>query len=186
MTFLTYNTNIPNAPNNPSSDQPLMQTNTNSIGTWVAQDHYGFADSSGGLHKQVRMPVLGVVPTIGAATGCIYAKTVGGVSQLFYSQDASGKEYQLSVADTANFGTFSTNPGWTFLPGGLRLQYGTGTTTNLTTAVTFPVAFTIAVYSVVASKNTSSTYGVTNVTNAGFVFQNGASGATFYWLAIGV
>jgi hypothetical protein len=50
---IAYTKNIPDAPNNPSADQPAMKVNTNSIDTIVAVDHYSFDDASSGTHKQV-------------------------------------------------------------------------------------------------------------------------------------
>ena len=50
---ITYTRDIPDAPNNPSVDQGPMKTNTNSIDTLVAVDHYTFADIPSGTHKQV-------------------------------------------------------------------------------------------------------------------------------------
>ncbi len=59
MTLYTYNNNIPFASNNPSTDQPNMQTNTNSISALIGVDHVGFnssgsgAGGNGGHHLQV-------------------------------------------------------------------------------------------------------------------------------------
>jgi len=50
---ITYTRDIPDAPNNPSVDQGPMKTNTNSIDTLIAVDHYTFADVPSGTHKQV-------------------------------------------------------------------------------------------------------------------------------------
>ena len=55
MTTFNYNRNIPNAPNNPSSDQPLMQINTNSIEDLLDVDHFSFGETNGGTHKQVQL-----------------------------------------------------------------------------------------------------------------------------------
>jgi hypothetical protein len=49
----TYIPAIPAAANNPSIDQPNMQTNTNSISNWTAVDHIGFNTIVAGQHKQV-------------------------------------------------------------------------------------------------------------------------------------
>ena len=52
-----YTTGIPNPPDNPSSDVSNMQTNTNTINSWVAVDHIGFNNAAGGLHKQVSFAI---------------------------------------------------------------------------------------------------------------------------------
>ncbi len=53
---ITYNLDIPAGPNNPSADRPLMTINTNAVSTIMAVDHYTFADTSAGQHKQVTFP----------------------------------------------------------------------------------------------------------------------------------
>jgi len=64
---ITYTNNIPLASNNPSNDQPNMQTNTNAINSWVQIDHVGFNASNGGQHKQVNFPAENA--PAGAPTG---------------------------------------------------------------------------------------------------------------------
>jgi hypothetical protein len=64
MSSFTYYANIPNAPDNPSFDQPLMQTNATSINGIIAVDHVTFniknpsgggatPGQGGGQHLQV-------------------------------------------------------------------------------------------------------------------------------------
>src|SRR5882724_10446052 len=84
-------------------------------------------------------------------------KTTGtgqsGSADLIYTNGNSGNSYQMTLVDNPNYGTFGnfTNyptmvtdqfGGWTFLPGGLILQYGHMKTTSGTdTAVVFPKPF---------------------------------------------
>ena len=49
---ISYNLDIPDAPNNPSNDQPKMKTNTNAINAWTAIDHVQFGGDPAGTHKQ--------------------------------------------------------------------------------------------------------------------------------------
>ncbi len=70
---INYNNNIPDAPNDPSADQPKMQTNTNSIDTIIAIDHYTFADNPAGFHKQVHFPIKNVaVAPVGTDASILY------------------------------------------------------------------------------------------------------------------
>lgn len=53
---ISYNNNIPAAPNNPSNDQPLMRDNTNAINSILDIDHITFNSGAGensGQHRQV-------------------------------------------------------------------------------------------------------------------------------------
>jgi hypothetical protein len=59
MSF-SYITGIPNPPINPSVDSPNMQTNTNTIASWVAVDHVGFNQSLAGKHNQITFPANNV------------------------------------------------------------------------------------------------------------------------------
>ncbi len=144
MPNFTYIRDIPDGPHNPSVDQPDMKINTNSIDDLITQDHYGFNAAGlnfSGYHKQVHMPILAAIPAVTFANqGTLYTKTaistgVATESDLFYTPDASTIEYQLTRTITAQSAKFGTNTnyqvgppnlfgGWTFLPGGLVMQYG--------------------------------------------------------------
>ncbi len=224
MTFQTYNLNIPDAPNDPSVDQPNMQTNTNSIPAIIAIDHFAFGDNNGGRHKQTQLVSQAVVPTgLMSGEGTLYVKQAVGASavnesQLFYTPDSPmvPKEYQMTRcvnAAAALFGTSTNNyngvgikytGGFTFLPGGLFMQYGaynranTGPLENSGT-VTFPVPFTSTPFSVQLTFTTKTGFAISNHTiavpydtlgNTSFGWElEGSSSASsfvgFYWVAIG-
>jgi hypothetical protein len=52
MSIFDYTRDIPDAPNNPSNDQPKMKINNNSVEDLIAVDHVTFRASPGGTHKQ--------------------------------------------------------------------------------------------------------------------------------------
>ncbi len=187
----------PASGDNLSVSQGDIQQNFQTANTVMSINHYPFDDvtANKGKHKFVDMPV-GALPTIGSGDGGLYTKAVTAISQLFYTQDASGNEYQLSRVIPASFATFSTNPGWTFLPGGLLMQYGSklANTGSPNGSVTFPVAFTATPYSVqitvLENSNSRTLSHVNTLTNAGFTCYIQDSGGssianTFYWIAVG-
>lgn len=201
MPFFTFTTTVPAANNAPASDQPLMQVNNASTNSIINVDHYTFNNNSGGLHKQVTMPVESI-PASAVGQAVLYANTAG-QSQLFATTDNGGNAYQLSRFIDANFVSFgqsinyappvaNQNGGWTFLPGGLLLQYGSMLSTGSNTVVVFPIPFTTALYSLTYSfKQTAAnanTYGFQNESTTGFTFTKGtsAAGSKFFWMAIGV
>jgi hypothetical protein len=103
MSSFNYFRDIPNGPNDPSDDQPLMRINTNSIDSLIAVDHYSFGSSGNldGWHKESTYPSFALVPAPGPPTnttqGAVYTKDVGGgVIQLFYRREGSGVEIQLT------------------------------------------------------------------------------------------
>lgn len=98
--------------------------------------------------------------------------------------------------NTFNLGSSSlgTN-GYSRLPNGLLLQWGTSASIaqDSSATVTYPVAFSTAVYSVmltpIGAINTTSggTESADTVTITNFVIRHGGDGSrTFYWMAIGV
>jgi len=220
MPNFTYNRDIPDAPNNPSNDQPPMKVNTNSIDNLINEDHYAFNDNNGGLHKRVRLIDLLAIPgALAAGMGTLYTKlaTSSGVStesNIFFTPDNSGNEYQLTRPITGNFASFSAlgafgtvtagytrTAGWTFLPGGMLMQYGNVTRaagiSPSTIAVTFPLAFSTS--NIVVSITAISKIGGTGSTDTASL-QSGTLSSTgftcnftsstsayvgFTWTAIG-
>lgn len=214
MPIITYNRDTPDAPHNPSSDQPDMKINTNSIDDLISIDHYSFNDNNGGLHKQVRLVDLLVAPTgTAAGLGTLYTKlaTSTGVStesDLFYIPDTKVPpldEYQLTRTIKNQFTKFATNTnyqvgppslfgGWTFLPGGLLFQYGntTAPSNSSTTTITFPIPFT-SVFNIQISgesdgNSTNIRLNILNPTNTNFKTTQTATShlLSVYWTAIGI
>lgn len=212
MTF-TFNSLIPAANNNPSADQPDMLTNNVSTRGIIAVDHFGFDVANGGRHLQVQLPLRGgspgtIPPSLIAQEGTLYTKTVtsSGASTetgLFYTPDLSANQYQLTRTITASFALFGTNTGyladhtggWTFLPGGMLLQYGARSTPGTSGVITYPVVFTTGAFSIqlTMSRNASSSTQSVSVDNSiapsasSFAYRSSSSSTDpIYWVAIGV
>lgn len=156
---MTYNPNIPNPTDLLSNSQGQIKTNFQQLDTVFGKNHYEFSNSSGpaGKHKFVEMPITTVPATLGGE-GSLYTKT-SGQSQLYYTSDAGGLEYQMTRAIDANIATFGTaTNGWTFLPGGLIMKYGTFllVPSSFTTFTPPGPAFTNAPTAIVLTVNSSS------------------------------
>lgn len=205
MPTFPFNETIPDAPNNPSADQPLMKQNNLSTDRILNEDHFTFEEGNNdGYHRQTRMVAQAGIPApTQPGMGTLYVKTFengyGPIGTLFYTPDNSGKEYVMTRAlDKPLFAAGPT--GWTFLPGLLMLQYGTVTTPATgTVPVVFPVQFTSGVYAVIQTvqqTNAAATFNVRiasyeNLLSTGFNYViSDASGAgkaaTGSWIAIGV
>ena len=157
-----------------------------------------------GKHKFLQMPEQASAPTTAANEGGLYTKvgTSPAQTSLFYRGESSDFEYRLTRPIAASTGVFGNNTayaanhtgGWTFLPGGLLLQYGARTTPGTSGTITFPVAFTTAYYSITigisrnASNSTQSVF-VDNsvaVSTSNFAYTSTSSGSDpIYWMAIG-
>jgi len=137
-----------------------IQGNFQTSNTVMAVNHYEFDVTTGdqGKHRFVEMPV-NALPTTLAAEGSLYTKA-SGQTQLFYTSDAGAVEYQMTRAIDANVATFGiASDGWTFLPGGLIMKYGTFLLVPTTPTTYTPPgpAFTNIPTSIVLTINSTST-----------------------------
>jgi hypothetical protein len=140
MSFTFYNS-VPNAPNNPANDQPLMLTNNQSTYSLINVDHVGFGttyagiNNSGGFHTVIHLCAPSGSPaTVGSGVGLLYSQTQTSInnSTALYWKTAGGQAIQLTMNATPNpFAAGSNitgqpiiNRGWSFLPGGLIFNYG--------------------------------------------------------------
>lgn len=99
MPNFSFTRDIPFATHNPSSDQPIMQTNTNSEDSIWAVDHHGFNDNLGGYHNIIHQDPQLADPAAIPGIGQTYVKTVGSDVQLFY-ESGLGVVTQLSNSST--------------------------------------------------------------------------------------
>lgn len=133
-----------------------------------------------------------------------YSTNSTGGSRPVYSVFANSSTSNLSVSipmqvaanltvTTNNFtlgSSATTANGYTYLPNGLLMQWGTGSANVTTAAQSFPIPFTSSLYSITLSQ-TSNSIGAIVYINASnsttFTPRSGnASGQTYYYMAIGV
>jgi hypothetical protein len=191
-----FTPNIPAASDRPSSSQSQIQSNFNAIQDDLNKNHVAISDTANrGKHKFVEMPV-GSLPT-GLSSGevTLYSKTVT-QAELFMTRGVTGVEIQLTAGANASVPTIAAN-GVTFIPGGLLLQWGTGTTNASGNAtISFSPSFT-TFYSATLTRVE------TGADNRGFIQFGSTPGAgsasvkmrdsngngiagTLYWMAIGL
>lgn len=206
MVNVTYTNDIPLATNNPSQDQPDMKINTNAVDTILNVDHVSFNTNAGGTHKQCQITSQtssnGAIPSglLGAGFETLYASLTSGVGDLWMVRGAEATGIRLTGASGGNITPVATTSGYTFLAGGIVVQWGqvTGiaTATHVSGLTNFNVTFPNACFFVyttpvpVASGVTSqATIGVANssTTNFGWVYnkETGTSYTKFNWFAIG-
>lgn len=189
---MAWTANIPQPNDRLSVSQGQLLGNCQRSDAVMAFDHYPFSDvtANAGFHKSVRFPAGAAVAT-DLDVCALYAKTVGTRTQIFFRQDTDGAatEIQMTGRDPIR-----AQNGCTFLPGNMLLQWGHGTfpAGDNTVPIAFPVAFSAAAYSVVATRHSS------NSDNRTLSIEPGSTGAanvtfrrrhddnpTFTWIAIG-
>jgi|SRR5690606_12254632 len=194
-----YNNSIPQSTDFLSQSQQDILNNFSQLDTSMAVNHFAFSNTTAnnGKHTYVEM-VNSAIPALSDEQGTLYTKKVDAESQIFFSPDDTGREYLMTKFIESEFATFATNTnytgslfgGWSFLPGGLLLQYGrTNSSTASTINVTFPVEFPNSVFfinvspldSLVRDASVQTGYTTTAFSISKTLLQNYSA----FWVAIG-
>jgi len=151
---MSYNNNIPQSTDKIKDSQAALLANFQALKQLIDINHGTFSAADEGKHKWVTMPNQAAAPATGAAEIALYAKLVGGASQLFMRKESSGAESNFTSATT------STTNGTTTLPSGIIIKWGRATSdaAGLST-VTFTTAFPTGIltaYAVTATVSGSS------------------------------
>ena len=166
------------------------------LDTTFSVNHVGYNDSGAGKHKFMQMPEQASAPSTAANEGALYTKDDGSTTALYFRQESSGSEIKL----TGSTPSAAAN-GYTFLPGGLLLQWGVVNSPGTSGTVTFAtanIAFPANLYNVQLTVARTGSFGSSPsagiaVVNSGSAFNNttfsylcSTSGnARLYWSAIG-
>ena len=191
-------------------DYANIQQNFAALDTYFGANHVPFSVSAlgtpSGYHTEINMVPFSTVTSNGpnnqpvaapSATpgfGQIFSAQIndgiGSADEALYYLSGGGKLTQL----TRNFAPATTANGYTFLPGGLILQYGSSTAVKSSgsTTITFPIPFPVAVYSVqctvVTSDNSTIRFSILNNSALDKFITTQTSTSKFtnlYWTAIG-
>ncbi len=200
-----YQPNIPTGLVNLDEDYLNLLHNFQQLDTSFGINHIKYSVApNNGKHTFVEMPISSGIPTpLTGSEGTLYTKTSSAVSELFYTPDNSGNQYQLTRTISASFTKFGNSTaytanhtgGWTFLPGGLILQYGirTNISGSASGAITFPIVFPsgLAPFSITQTLKRTSGRPVAidsavAVTASGYSYQLDSTGSVaIQWMAIG-
>ena len=177
---------VPNAGQSLGATRDQVRSNIDALKASLAINHVDLDLANVGKHKFMQMPSQAAAPATAADELAFYVKTPAGV-RLFLRQVSSGTEIQMSGVNP-----LAANDGYTFLPGGLLMQWGRK---SVVSNVVFPTAFDAEPYSVTfglnATSSGSSERGVVWVkvlSATGFTWGTATSNLTinyFSWIAIG-
>lgn len=142
---MAFNANIPQATDQISQSQGQLLQNFQALQTLIDVNHVDFASADQGKHMFVTMPNQGADPATGATEINLYNKVSAYLTtqQLYLNNPSTGVPYEFTSI-------LSASPGWTFLPSGALLKWGTGSGTGPTT-ITFPVGAQYPVFTQVLS-----------------------------------
>lgn len=214
MTTYAFNDGVPASGDNPSADQPEMLKNNISTAGLIGVDHVGFNLSDGGYHTVIHFQQQVADPGAVALTGQLYTKQVtsgGNTDEALFYESGGGRITQLTTNPNGAgvVGSPTTN-GWTTLPTGLFIQWGTttavtsgsfasgsasGTVTFSASNISFPNKCFIVIpnpfwTTASTAPDGSGTVNINQTTLSGSSFDwefNSNSGKYrgFYWMAIG-
>jgi hypothetical protein len=162
---------IPNAIDQISRSQSQIQTNFASIKTLIDVNHVDFSDGVNyGKHNFVTFPVQATAPTFASGEVGLYNKLpaspypLTGVDELFVNKIVSGGSavqipLTASILSTNNAPGF-TSSGWSYIPSGILMKWGTFTATqNTLGTVTYAFGSTIPVFTQVFTIQITQTFG---------------------------
>lgn len=182
-----------------NTTQPLIRNNFLGITGAFSIDHVAInAASDWGKHNFVTLPEQAASPTTLVNEGAIFSRqgALSSVTELCFRRESNGSVIEFT-------GTTAAEPGWTRLPSGILIKWGTSTA-NGYTLTTFPVAATVPAFTSIftvlvttygnAAGNTDTdtfaridSYTITNFYAYGSArTTTGAKACNFSYLAIGV
>lgn len=188
---------VPQAGQTLALTQPLIRTNFSTIDSAFSVDHVSYNLSGQGKHNKVTFPVQGSTPTFLAGEVGLYnfLDPVSGVNQLYFT-NAAGTTYPVTASQRQAF--ISGGNGYTTLPSGITLQWGTSVANaNSVTVVPTIIPYTNSIMSVQLTQFT-----VTNVFtavspqlttiapfgfmgNTNFNVNNNGAQVQFMWFTVG-
>ena len=115
---MAYDSTVPASGSSLGSTRAPILENFVQIESAFNVDHVDFNDLGQGKHAKVTMPE-GAAPTTAADEAALYTKDTNGRPTLFYRQESDGTEIQLTKSDP-----IASDPGETFLPGGMGIKWG--------------------------------------------------------------
>jgi hypothetical protein len=186
-----YQPGIPTGLINLDVDYQNIQNNFQQLDTTYGTDHVAYSEAeNNGYHNIIRL-VPNSTPSAITNIGQLFDSTVSdgiNTDQTLYFLTGGNRLIQL----TRNFVPVANANGYTFLPGGLILQWG-NFNPNSSTTVTFPLPFPGNIFNLQltgsASNNSTFRNGVSTgtLTKTGFTWQGTIDShwTPIYYMAIG-
>jgi hypothetical protein len=132
---MAYQSNIPQPTDQLDISQGDLLGNFTAVNTYVNVNHVPFGSSDQGKHAFVTFPIQTVVPSFNAGEEGLYNKQLSSVSELYVNKQFNGSAVQIPMTASilSTSAPVSGGPGWTYLPSGIYLTWGTMTVNGNTT-----------------------------------------------------
>lgn len=193
---MSYTTGIPRSGQSLGNSRPQVQGNFDYINTAFAINHVAFNSSGFGKHKFVDLVEGLPDPVPAGGTNTVFSK-VGGVfalGELFYVRGAGGTPIQMT-----NGNILANANGYSFLPGGILVQWGSTTSSGTGTRnvnfvadgnINFPTAcWHVFAQTHITNVSNGIVWTTANISTTGFALGTNPevtpSGTSFSWFAIG-
>jgi hypothetical protein len=136
---MAFNSNVPQPSDVLRNSQNDLLNNFQSLKAAFDTNHVTFDDPDAGKHKFITCPEQSAAPSVAADNIALYSKNsaLSGIAELFVKNE-SGSEYEFTSSSAAT-------PGWTRLPSGILLKWGTSSANGATT-ITFPTGAAIPAF----------------------------------------
>ena len=183
---MPYTPNIPQPTDLPSQSQGQILQNFQAINTAFGINHVGFNTADEGKHAEITFPV----GPLGGQPFTYLAGEIGlqSLNQLPTSIPDIWMTRGLGTAIPIT-GRLPATTGWTYLPSGLLIKWGTGTAVGAgNTVITFPVAATNPVFSAVYLPLITPTSAIATYVSAYTTLNitvNTSAAGTFTYFVIG-
>jgi len=197
MSIPNFTTGYP--PDGFSLGQTKSQIRDNLDGTFqtVEVNHFTQNQSNPGKHRYLQLPAQGNPASTAAQEILLYngGSTIGGTTNLWFSTYSNGSvNSSTSVQMTRREVPLNASNGYSWLPGGVLIQWGSVSSPGSSGTVIYPIPFPLNVWNIqlnyaraVTSNAISfavNSGGTNNLSQFQFYSTTGGS-TTLYWLAIG-
>ena len=144
---MAYNPAIPAANDLLSQSQSDIQQNFAAIQTVLGINHINFGAVGEGKHLYLQLPEH-AAPITAVNEGGFYANVgaTSAITELFFRRENNGESIPMTERQTG------ATPGWTFLPSGIMLQFGTANVNNNTIVTLTRAMPTTLLFVLVSSK----------------------------------
>lgn len=188
---MTFTSGVPTTGQTLGQTRDIIRNNFTNYFNVVSQDHISPNATGEGKHNKSTYVAQTVDPVTALNEIAEYSKNASGIIQGFLAPSNAGTPIQMTRLDT---GALNNSNGYSFLPGGLIIQWAALSAISNNQEVTFPIAFPTACFVVVpgggrsASSSTQPTinFDQHTLTRTGFnTAIIGTQPINYYYIAIG-